>query len=80
MKLMFIALVLAVISSSCGGKQVEPLPMQKPISLMEHCEPLPELSKPDAASVLRNHIDAAESYKNVCDRQDALIQWIEEIK
>jgi len=38
------------------------------------------LSKSDANPVLQNHIDNMEAYKNVCDRQKALIKWIEEVK
>ena len=57
--------------------QLDPIKVQKPVSLMTHCsEVLPYPSDGSAESVVFAYLAAAEMYHECRVEKDGLIEWI----
>lgn len=60
----------AMTVSACG---TPPTRAELPNELAEPCDPLPPLEQPDRLSALRNHIQVAGQYHELCARHQAVV-------
>lgn len=69
------ALTLALTCSACGGPRMKADPPPPPdAALLGKCLPLPQPEDAKASTLLKNHVQTAKLYHQVCADHESLIE------